>query len=477
MYRPIKPLRSKGERGQVAIMVAIVIALLIVMVGLVIDLGYLYTRKTELQNAADASALAGAKALDGSTAGINNAVNQAVALAAANSVDFGGNPVAITDANIRFGNTPDGLDTNSDGSADAPWLTPDQARAAPAGLGFVKVDTSGIGLSTVQTWFIRIAGSAFEETTTYGMAVAGPYSIDVAPIGVCAINTDPNQEYGFLRGVGYNLRELNPINPGDLLWLHPSATSAAGCLPQQSNADFPLPFICQGRMAFRAIPGIVVTNTGATAGKGNAALNSRFGYSNHAPWKYDRTYCTPDTNIKQYDVSAPLNAPENADAVNPGWWMVDPYPSQQTLTLNSAGKPVPPPTLATYGAVGSYITPAETAPSGSTAAPADLLNGGGVTGQNVAYPDTPYAQTSGRFFKAPTPAQGAASATPNRRVLNVVIIDCDAATGPGGVCRALPTLAVGKFFMTREAQLPQRVDAEFAGIDSGVHSAVIQLYR
>jgi len=65
MKRPIKTIRD--QQGQVAIIVAIVIGLLIVVVGLVVDLGYLYTRKTELQNAADAAALAGAKELNGAT--------------------------------------------------------------------------------------------------------------------------------------------------------------------------------------------------------------------------------------------------------------------------------------------------------------------------------------------------------------------------------------------------------------------------
>jgi len=43
------------QRGAVAIMTALSLLLLIAMIGLVVDLGYLYTRKTELQNAADAA--------------------------------------------------------------------------------------------------------------------------------------------------------------------------------------------------------------------------------------------------------------------------------------------------------------------------------------------------------------------------------------------------------------------------------------
>lgn len=58
-------LNVRKERGVVAIMVALTMAVLIGFVGLALDLGKLYVAKTELQNSADACALAAARELTG----------------------------------------------------------------------------------------------------------------------------------------------------------------------------------------------------------------------------------------------------------------------------------------------------------------------------------------------------------------------------------------------------------------------------
>lgn len=60
-----KNLNIKKERGAVAVLVALSMALLIGFVGLALDLGRLYVAKTELQNSADACALAAARELTG----------------------------------------------------------------------------------------------------------------------------------------------------------------------------------------------------------------------------------------------------------------------------------------------------------------------------------------------------------------------------------------------------------------------------
>jgi len=57
--------RTIGNRGSIVVLIALSIAVLIAMAGLVIDLGYMYSVKSKLQNAADAGALAGAQRLNG----------------------------------------------------------------------------------------------------------------------------------------------------------------------------------------------------------------------------------------------------------------------------------------------------------------------------------------------------------------------------------------------------------------------------
>lgn len=58
-------LNIKKERGVVAVLVALSMTLLIGFVGIALDLGKLYVAKTELQNSADACALAAARELTG----------------------------------------------------------------------------------------------------------------------------------------------------------------------------------------------------------------------------------------------------------------------------------------------------------------------------------------------------------------------------------------------------------------------------
>src|SRR6266508_3860222 len=69
-------LRS-GERGSIMIMTAIYALALLLMVGLCLDVSRIYLVRAELQNAADAAALAGARELNGGNGGIDAAVAKA----------------------------------------------------------------------------------------------------------------------------------------------------------------------------------------------------------------------------------------------------------------------------------------------------------------------------------------------------------------------------------------------------------------
>jgi Flp pilus assembly protein TadG len=94
------PLRSMAsdERGVAAILVALVILVLLGFAALAIDIGHLFAVRNELQNAADAGALAGARFLynDDGTA-VNTGANQiGYDAATANVSDTGsGSEVAV----------------------------------------------------------------------------------------------------------------------------------------------------------------------------------------------------------------------------------------------------------------------------------------------------------------------------------------------------------------------------------------------
>ena len=78
----------RRQRGVVMIVFGLSIAILIGFLALVVDLGRTYVVRTELQNAADAAALAGARELNQTFAGVTSAVNFAIAMAAQNKYIF-----------------------------------------------------------------------------------------------------------------------------------------------------------------------------------------------------------------------------------------------------------------------------------------------------------------------------------------------------------------------------------------------------
>ena len=71
--KPYSRKHISNQTGAVAIIIAIAIPILIGIAGLALDLGKLFITKTELQNAADACALAAANELTGVTAQFTSA--------------------------------------------------------------------------------------------------------------------------------------------------------------------------------------------------------------------------------------------------------------------------------------------------------------------------------------------------------------------------------------------------------------------
>jgi Flp pilus assembly protein TadG len=63
----------RGERGQTLVMVALMATILIGVLGLAVDVGYAYSERRQIQNAADASALNGAREMDAQISNGNQA--------------------------------------------------------------------------------------------------------------------------------------------------------------------------------------------------------------------------------------------------------------------------------------------------------------------------------------------------------------------------------------------------------------------
>src|SRR5687768_12268446 len=81
--------RRKNERGNVLAYTVLSAFFLFMAVGLGVDLSHLYLAKTELQNTADAAALAGASALKlSATEKIPEAVDRAIQIMNSNKYNF-----------------------------------------------------------------------------------------------------------------------------------------------------------------------------------------------------------------------------------------------------------------------------------------------------------------------------------------------------------------------------------------------------
>src|SRR5688572_2219350 len=130
--KTIKARNKKGERGSVLAAAALGMLSFIMAVGMGVDISHLYVAKNELQNAADAAALAGASGLNYDDTGIAHATARATE--AMNSYQFSNTNVVFTATNVRFGRNLSDFDNGTDmNQAQAVLVAPD--------VKFVKVVT------------------------------------------------------------------------------------------------------------------------------------------------------------------------------------------------------------------------------------------------------------------------------------------------------------------------------------------------
>lgn len=178
--------RSARRSGFVLVTMALTAAGVIAVAGLAVDLGRVFIVKNEVQVYADAAALAGAMALDGTTAGIRNAVT-AVA-ASGNKWNFG--TAGVSGPSVTFA-----------AASQGPWfVNPDAA----TGYSFVKVTATApvplyflpclTGQSSFAVKATAIAGQV--PVTSIGNGLA-PYT------AVSTATASPN--FGFVPGNSYSI--------------------------------------------------------------------------------------------------------------------------------------------------------------------------------------------------------------------------------------------------------------------------------
>src|SRR5215510_8206765 len=122
--RPVEQAEQRrSERGSVLATSAIAMLSIMLAVGLGIDISRFYLSKAELQNAADAAALAGVSGLNGGAPGITKAADRAVMVM--NKYNFNKTGVSFPRGNVLFA-------VNLDG----PYISEGSASAAPKNIRF-----------------------------------------------------------------------------------------------------------------------------------------------------------------------------------------------------------------------------------------------------------------------------------------------------------------------------------------------------
>ena len=281
---------KKRERGSILATSAIGMLSLLLAVGLGIDISRFYLTKAELQNAADAAALAAVSALNTAPLGITKAVDRAVA--SMNKYDFNKTGVSFPRANVLFA-------TNLEGT----YMDELSAQGQAANIRFVRVTTPA---STVGVSFaVSVLGKTknLTATATAGLSVPLNMFCNFLPVSVIDYGTpiSPGNTYTFRGSSGTS------ISPGNYQIL-----AVAG----EGGKDVRIG-IASG-VDKCAAPGeeyLVDTKPGVTAGAVRQGLNTRF--DDYQTSQVNPDDMPPDTNIKenisydQYKSGSPSQAPKN----------------------------------------------------------------------------------------------------------------------------------------------------------------------
>lgn len=170
--------RGKRERGVTVAIAAFSFVTFLLAAGLAIDVSHFYLAGTELQNAADAAALAAASSLDSTTEGITKATDNAVA--AMNKFEFDKVSVTIARTNVLFAKNISQFDNNT------AWSEATAATNAST-VRFVKVT---VPPKDVGVYFAKFALNvdtvALTRTSVAGQSESGA-SGDVTPNELCNV--------------------------------------------------------------------------------------------------------------------------------------------------------------------------------------------------------------------------------------------------------------------------------------------------
>lgn len=279
-----------GERGSILATSALGMLSMLLAVGLGVDISRFYLAKTELQNAADAAALAGVSALDSSAAGITKATDRAVQ--AMNSYNFNNQSVTFPRANVLFAKNLDGT-----------YISEASAQASPKDIRFVQVTTPPSAVPV--SFAVSVLGASKNLTATATAGYSVPINVFCNWIPLSVIDYDvpmvPGQTYTIRSGPG------NMVAPGNYQIL---AVAGRGGKDVREGLASGVDLCAEAGAIYD-----VDTKPGVTAGPVRQGINTRF--DSYQGGQVNPTDHPPDTNIEenityaQYRAGSPSQAPSH----------------------------------------------------------------------------------------------------------------------------------------------------------------------
>lgn len=263
---------NKRERGSILATSAIGMLSVLLAAGLAVDISRFYLTKNELQNAADAAALAAVSGLNTSALGITIATDRAVA--AMNNYDFNHTGVTFPRGNVLFAKNLNG-----------PYMNEAAAQGQAAAIRFVKVTTpeEPVGVS----FAVSVLGNNKNLTATATAGYSVPLNIicNFLPVSVIDYGTPitAGQTYTFRASSGTS------VSPGNYQILAVAGEGGKDVrIGLGSGVDK-----CASPGAVYAVD----TKPGVTAGAVRQGVNTRF--DEYVTSQVDPGLMPPDTNIHE----------------------------------------------------------------------------------------------------------------------------------------------------------------------------------
>ncbi|HEV2885083.1 MAG TPA: Tad domain-containing protein [Pyrinomonadaceae bacterium] len=278
----------KGERGSILATSAIGMLSVLLAVGLGVDISRFYLAKSELQNAADAAALAGVSGLNSTSEGIIEAGNRAVQTM--NGFNFNNQAVTFPRTNVVYAKNLGG-----------PYISEGAAQDDPKDIRFVQVTTPPSAVPVSFAMSVLGSSKNLSATATAGYSV--PLNVPCNWLPAFVLD-DPENPISPNNLYTFRLPPGNHVSPGNYQLLSPEGPGGSDTRTGMANG-----------VSVCAKPGDKIpTKTGETAGAVRQGINTRFDIY-QGP--VDPDVSPPDTNVApeidylDYRKGTPMETPSH----------------------------------------------------------------------------------------------------------------------------------------------------------------------